>query len=795
MSFETDVARNGPGSALQLEVGYLRFTTVSYFLSNVAHLWAGTTYDPRIVSIGRLQRGLTNDHNLAASTVEVVLDNTDGGMDWLVNRDTVETSVFQAKFRLYAVSYDPASPDSLSRKQLGQFGLLDWPRRTEKTITLMLADDTSIDGAEFAIAPSLKDWVTDAGSNPGNNPLCESASVLVSDSFFFLPYESPIQLAFGNVAVPCQKGPDLDSLPGSSPNFSKRAVMVCATTDVSGPQSTDVEKLYIRTENISDFNQPGFNELYTGRHELPKTVSVRNSATGTVLVGTVWEAKRSQVLTKDGRQWRLIWVQLNMVNVFLHLVNALGISSQFLANAMWRASGGVPSLFTRLDFEVEGWPYSARTVPSSNIGFGTGVRAPEVAYDLLCFYSHNLNNSDVDLPSFQRATQVLPGFFASGVIDDTAEISTRRGSETEQNARLGQDFIKAEAIGGRLRQVLADLARSGSFDMFVSWDDVFKATAQTSLFTDQLAASSLLELDETLIVDGQWEDRVPSPGERWAPHNRLYIEGLHGRIGPFDNAAKIAAWGRKLPATLSTKWVNPADYAIAAASPNINLFNSAAVESKARQRVRFVYGSLEALQLDLGSYFKLSLKRGTVLNPVFSSAVFKVEQIDLLPTLGVFIEAIWFDDLLSDRPYFLDDESYSLVVASTPGRTATVADSSTTVTFASGSLTTDTVAAGDVLVLKDITLGATAFSRFRALRIATVTDATHLVISDSDLDFGGGNAVADWEIHRGATTYSLLQASDPTHYPTTDYPPLYGKVTNSTGVFSNAGAGNKLLDG
>jgi hypothetical protein len=794
VSFDLDVARNGHGVALQLEVSTDRFGGIAYFWSNVAHEWAGITYDPIIVSAGRLTRGLTVDHNVAASTVEVVLNNVDGVVDWMVNRSTVETSVFKAKFRLYVVSYDPAAPGTLSRKQLGQFGLLDWPKRDARSVTLSLADDTVIDGAEFALAPSVKDWVTHSGSNAGNNPLCQSASMLVDGAEFFLPYEAPVQLAFGAIAVPLQKTADWDG-PSTSPNYAERVYMVCATTDVGDVTTYDVQSVYLLIDKLADFQQPGVAGHINPQFEIPQKVFYTNGSSN-----DIWTPRRSQILTKDGKQWRLIWVQMNMDRLYRFLQYSLTGAPRLTAGGTWRGMGGVPSLYSQIDFVVYGGPYSSRTVPSTSTpGFGQNVRAPEVAYDLLSFYSKGLSNADVDLPSFQQATQVLPGFFASGIIDDLVQLSVTRYADTSEDRLINQNFTKIEAIGGKLRQTLAELARSGSFDIVTGWDGRFKAVSQTSSLTDQVAAAggTLATLDETLIIDGQWEDRVPSAGERYSPHNRLYIEGPNGRIGPFDNAAAIAAWGRIMPTTLSTKWVRPEEYSTIASNPNLALFNTASLESKARQRLRFSYGSLEALALDIGSYFKFTITRDGVLNPVFSNAIFRVEQIDFLPaTMSVYIEAIWFDDLVSDRPYFLDDETYSLVVSGSVARTATVADGSSTVTFSSGDLLADgvQVGGGDVLVLKD-TMGDTLFSRYRSILIKGVTDATHLLLQEADLDFGGGAAVSSWEIHRGATTYALLKASSPANYPTTAHPPLYGKVTDSAGLFSDSSAGNKLLDG
>ncbi len=210
--------------------------------------------------------------------------------------------------------------------------------------------------------------------------------------------------------------------------------------------------------------------------------------------------------------------------------------------------------------------------------------------------------------------------------------------------------------------------------------------------------------------------------------------------------------------------------------------------------------TIEALQLDLGDYVQVTWTRN--LGDPHAPAYFQVQGMTLHPSTNtVDLELLWCGDLRSLRPYILDDETITRRVASGGGRTATVVDSDATVLFSSGSLISDGVAAGDHLILRDATEAATGFQRNRALKIASITDATHLEITESDLDFdaGAGIAVATWEIRRSHLTYATL-GTDPTNYPAGA--DVYGRVADlaSGGVYSGAGTGgfttaHFLMDG
>jgi hypothetical protein len=99
----------------------------------------------------------------------------------------------------------------------------------------------------------------------------------------------------------------------------------------------------------------------------------------------------------------------------------------------------------------------------------------------------------------------------------------------------------------------------------------------------------------------------------------------------------------------------------------------------------------------------------------------------------------------------------------------------------------------------DTTIALTAFTRYRTIRIANiVSDTVAQVVADltGDLNFDAPSGVAiaagHWLIYKGATTYPSA-ISDPTNYPQGGA--MYGKVTDSGGLFSDSSPGNQLLDG
>ncbi|MBK7858407.1 MAG: hypothetical protein IPJ65_07245 [Archangiaceae bacterium] len=201
----------------------------------------------------------------------------------------------------------------------------------------------------------------------------------------------------------------------------------------------------------------------------------------------------------------------------------------------------------------------------------------------------------------------------------------------------------------------------------------------------------------------------------------------------------------------------------------------------------------EGLQLDLADLFDLSWTRGGSAGPYQNPTTFRVDKFALdFGDLSCGIEAVWVDDVNTIRPFLLNDEDLLLRKAAAGGRTAPVQNSDATVTFSSGSLITDGVQPGDILVLQDATQAANVFTRFRQIRIDSVTDATHLELATADLAFDAGSpvAVASWKILRGYLTYPD-SSSDPTNYPNDG--DMYGKASDEDDEYSDASAANVLL--
>jgi hypothetical protein len=423
----------------------------------------------------------------------------------------------------------------------------------------------------------------------------------------------------------------------------------------------------------------------------------------------------------------------------------------------------------------------------------SGAKPTDVIKDLIAYYSPMKDSPPATGPinanKFGRAKAARGAFQVTGEVQ-VPYASASKGAPVRPFDRFG----KLAYQGGLLRQALANLCASADIDLFIDFNGQAAVVTQIADYASQTATYP--SVDETRIDNVR--ERVPSAGERWEPYNVAFVSQPDGsRYGPYRNEDALTAWGRELARDLNGTWWPYLKQLLALGLSSLGTENavwtSRALESKVRPVVTFDTDlSFLELGVDMGDDFLFSWTRGGNSN-VYSNTLFRCEQMVFHPSRGTLtVTAVWMDDLRTDKPYLLDDETFTTRKNSSGGRTATVADSSTTVTFSSGSLITDGVAAGDHLILKDATESATGFTRNRALKIASITDATHLVVTDPSLNFGGGAAVATWEIRRSQHTYPT-SSSDPTHYP--DGGVMYGKVSNAAGVFSDATAANELLDG
>jgi hypothetical protein len=764
--------KNGIGVAYVLKVSLDGFSTVFATYSTVAV--DGQTYDPRIQYIGRLQRGLQPQFTIGAGTVQIVLDNTDGGVDWLADQATVETEALQAQFNLLMLLFDPLNPSDHDTKDLGKWGCLDYPQRDADKVTLSLADNAFGAISELARAPSINEWLTDSGTTTSNCPLVTATGGGISPFYSLLDVSdmnAPIRLAFGNRPIPGIRV--CEGYDTTAANFYKRVLLVCATAD-SEPVPDPV-RLFCPTLGTAIADA----RLGSQGIEVPSsTVAGRTP-------GTIWTSNVSQSLTKDGKTWTIIYIVIDF-QVFRSWVDAVvrGPHNQNLLTPDWAGSEWTVQcrLFSSLTF----------TTPSVSSPDGTiSVTPPQVAYDLLANYARTALS--VDSSSFAAVSSAKPILSACGVIGDIQAPSV---SEDISRASGTLRAPHVEALGGRMKQALNELCQSGQFDITTKWDGTIQAIPPVASFDAQ--TSALVALDEELVVEGSWADKTPSVGERWSPYNRIYVRDPDGsQYGPFDakdyslNIDKIDQWGVVLPYTLTSTWVRYSDVINSA----LQIWNGGGFEARVRPVVVFRY-SLEAMALELGQYIELTWSRGGTISAPYSQSIFRVEGLTLIPeSCEMQVTCVWFGDLRTSPPYLLDNESFTFRWVGTGGGTLTVQDSINAVILSVGGFLGNGVQPGDIIVMEDATQDAATFTRYRGIRVASIfSDTVAHVTGDLGFDAPAGVAIANgqWAIYRGATTYPDV-ISDPTHYPLGSA--MYGKVTDSSGLYSDSTTGNQLLDG
>lgn len=587
-------------------------------------------------------------------------------------------------------------------------------------------------------------------------------------------------------------------------------IIVCATTSPDNAVTTDVGELNATFSPDSVFN--GKANPWAGMEiRIPSTFTVPAGSRYTHLATPgdtviLWTAKKSASITKSGVAWKILWVEFDVdayVLWFTFAFNSLdlqspaeseagfgnpfgtaGTSPNYLfgvapvgagaaRDAPYRG-GGAAAMEAFSYFAVYGYPLSSRTQKS------TPVSGVEVIEDLVNYYSYG-GASSADAALFAAAKQ-SNGICVCGTINPSKPSSDRFKysslSPVASSLRMGD-----------LRQALSEIASAVDVDLFMTWSG--QVGIRTGFFNFATRTATPWDLPETRCRDVV--DRIPSTGERWEPYNRLYILGPDGGPkGPYDNALAIAAWGTIIQRTVNGRWLQGIGGNNDQEAERTAWQLGSRVESVVRPVIR-CGADREVLRLELGEQFTFTWTRGGN-TAVYSAALFQLESMAINPnSLDVVITAVWVGD--EDRPYILDDETMPVVVSNSLGRTAIVQDANPVANFTTGDMIADGVQIGDILVLKDSTQAGNVFTRYRAIRVVDVVSANKLQLEASDLDFSspGGVAVVDWEILRGWSTYSLLEASSPGNYPP-NTAALYGKACDAADVFSNTTtAAHKLL--
>lgn len=753
MAWADEVTKDGRGVVYLMEISLDGFATTAYQYATAYGANAQGEFDPRLLRLGPITRGLAIDHAMYASSVDVGISNEDGAADWLVDQSSI-VNVLKARVKLWQGLYDPATFTtalaSVSYTQLGEYVIAEYPTRDATTIRLMLVDNSFGLFSQTFTTPNLTDW-RGADASEATNPIFAGSTF----TYAMDPLVG-IQLAFGSDFTPCfyaGKPGNVNFL--SSTHKYTACFPVCVTTSTAVVSATDITEVYAEVEHPSGLKFAG-------------TLPQYRLYNGQLLA--LWTVYKSATISKGGKSWKLLWLGFDirpLTGLLWSTWSAIyGESATNEANA----SAGTSNLDVGYWFKkclVRGYPLSARATTSS-----PEQNPVDVITDLVSYYS-GTDSSKLNAASLARVK------------------SSVASAQTVSNTVGGHGASEPRT----LMEVMTDIARSTDIDIFLKLNGT---VALSSRFLDYASQTSTLStIDEARIRNP--EERVPSRDQRGAPFNRIYVEGktdtrrgVPVATGPFDDpGGTVDEWNRAFPRTINQEWQtdtriqqNPWAYRNLDGTP---------------RPVLKLTTDLAALALELGDYVETSWSRGLLGSP-HVSAVFQVEEISLDPlTNEVTLTLLWTNDLRTDRPYLLDDEDFLTRVAAAGGRTATVVDADGTVTFSSGNLVSNGVAAGDHLIIRDSSEDPGGFQRNRALKIASVTDATHLEVTSSDLDFDGGAAITDWEIRRSHLTYHTA-VTDPTNYP--DGGNLYGRVADASsgGVYSGAGTGNLttahfLMDG
>lgn len=789
-------ALQSPGAAILVDVStdyfisYLsvsgvtqRWSTVAGFFNNPSNQF----YPGGIVSVGRHQRSLGSDGVMTSSTISLVLDNTDGGFDWLTAPGTVASTLFKARFRVFVALFDPANPNDNQLQLLGTFVPLDMPTRDEARVFLELADDALGDAADIALTPSLHSWLRNASTTSSNTPWASgpgslNAALAVEYSPNLDP-DRPLPLAFGTGRVPL-----VQLVRGA---LDLHPFVICCTTktllepgspaSLANPANASVV-FGLETQNFGFV--PRSEALNIGFHD--------RSPFSIPWDGKTWRIHLWQFQVSRMRQ--SAWV---MDTVLGGEFGATGSSIQDPKAFMDAFVSRVGAIWIR------GWPLSSHTYPPIPVDVdlisvtGAGaVTCINIARDLLQQYARQ--GAVIDVTSFDDVAGAMPSSIGACYVGDIG------------NRLMLRRAPSVISEGGQLREILQGLCRAGQFDLVTLSAGQIRALANTASYAAYVGSSTkaILQLDETRIVADSLKLRIPSSGQRWAPYNRVFLDiGLAsgdlspGRHGPFDHQTNLTAWGRPF-----TRIIDAAYADVSGTIGNVFVDSGVGftgiekqflVESKVRPVITFRYGH-EALLLDLGDIFLMSVTRGgqTTLPDTYIDAVWKVEALTFVHETGqVEVEAVWVSDLATEVPFLLDDETLITRADSATyggGGVDVIVDNSIDVQLTGGSLITANVAVGDILVLMKEGVPITDFSTSRGIRITAINSATDLQVSEPVLSTVGSDTVSTWKILRGHTTYPGVVVGD-----YNDGSLMYGKAsdTKDGGRYSNTDPGNRLLGG
>lgn len=701
--------------------------------------------DARIVSLSNIERQFGSDRGLTASAMTVVLANTDGGVDWLCDQATFSSQAKRSIWQLNAVVWDPSTPATYNSKAIAIFALMDPPQRKQATVEVRLVDGPLTSLMQMAATPTIRDWCAITDPDRPSSLTTANLSDWTLPGYTGFDYDAPIPVILGGDEI-------------AVPRVLQNCYVLCAVPgDGAG----------LPTETFVTHKQG----------DLPIVIRDYTSAHLDTQIVTVY---RTPVITKNGKDWHLLWADVDLNGDATatrgpgsgDATKIRGYLQHYYdtADDALFTSYSIHNLIGPLIFDAKLWSY-----PSDTLGRANQLPAMFAAYSLLTNFlptGVTIDTFDSDL----RRTSFVSGIIAAGTKQSTTALGLGLSpsyASTVMASVAGRTFM--DLIDGDFVRALRQICVAGRFDIF------FKGTGHASLvamapdFSSQTATVSVLPEEAMAEV----VEAIPAVGERNQPTNRTFVRYAGNRFGPFDDVDAVAEWGTIVSKEIDGEWMaNAGD-----GSPGLGaLYDQARGQAIARPVLTVVTG-LNGLAYELADYLSVTWVRGTLGGP-YVGAIFRVEGISLSPMDGkVQLKLLWCDDLRSpsNLPYILDDETLYTRVAASGGRTCTLTDSSTTVSFSSGSLVADGVTAGDSLIVKDSTESATTFKRNRVLRVVSRTDATHLVVDLSDFGSGGPFTIADWEVRKSALTSARAT--------------YFGKTCDSSGEFSDDSYANRLLEG
>lgn len=813
MSFDTEVLKEGRGAVFRLDLSGDGFSTIAWRFGDkgLEDLGDGVPMDARVVSFGTLSRAFAEDRSLSPATLDVTLANEDGALDALVD-DWAATLRLRARF--YVGLFEAGVGWPITWKQLGEYVVADNPRRRGATISFGL-EDISRELGDIR-TPTIAEWYAADMECPFYWLTPEDRATAMLDS----NWTKQLPVAWGDLPVPLTLFKGLVGGPASYDNghglVSNRyqgltAWVVCATLNDMPPTDGTVgdvayqwkEGVQANTNTTAPSDGSGNETAVNQANYMP-----RYTAHGSYR-WQVWRERKSGPVTIDGRDWYILWLEVDVLgwmaaqkaakdsglrvdakgHVYVPGVNLGNYDITDYLDQTNRPNGEPTARYER----ESNW---ARACLQSDALQAWALRVSRVGVT-----QANVRQHPVDIIEDLAAM--------AGALTDGARLTLARGTcpSTEGSFLLNAGAEQAGSSG--VNEALSALGPSMDLDIFMTWAG--KITCVGSNETLEASVGALPAFPEQEL--GEVSDWIPSRQQRGAYANRLELESqaeeaLTGPlmeevgvgwyapraglprvlVGPFDFPdAPVTTQERIITRTLSARWTPPSYL-------GLNPWSYRAVTATARKRISFVTG-LRALTLELGDYFTLDWRRGLAAPALYEGTVFQAIGFALDPAAcTVEVSALWSGDLRINRPYLLDEEALNYRIADAGGTTLVVEDGVDQVVRSGAflSFVTAGVQVGDILVLKD----ASEWLRCRALRITHVT-ASQLTVADEapyglDFEAPGGATVSSWVIMRGAST-AHTAVTDPTNYPLGS--DGYGKVANQVatgGTYSNGGFAHVL---